>query len=96
MCYSCDSVTRRCVWGGEKAVAIGKEVCMGRGEDAVELKMLHNPFHSTPQLRGSRDLVLRLADIQKPLMRESYMYKEKFVKLLLWEENEQRLALRMR
>ena len=62
-------------------VAIGKEV-------------LHNPFHSTQQLKGSRDLVLRLADIQKPLTRESY--KEKFVKLLLWEENEQRLALRKR
>ena len=67
--------------GGEKVVAIGKEV-------------LRNPFHSTPQIRGSRNLALRLADIQKPLTRESY--KEKFVKLLLWEENEQRLALRKR
>ena len=92
--------------GGEKVVAIGKEVCMGRGEGsyreggvygggekvvAIELKVLHNSFHSTPLLKGSRDLVLSLADIQKPLTRESY--KERFLKLLLWEENEQRLAL---
>ena len=45
-----------------------------------------------PQSSGSRDLVLRVADIRKPLTKESY--KKKFVKLLLWEENEQRLALR--
>ncbi|KAL5470822.1 hypothetical protein EMCRGX_G028848 [Ephydatia muelleri] len=47
--------------------------------------------HST-QTWGSKDLVLRLADIQKPLTKDTY--KEKFGKLLLWEENEQRLALR--
>ena len=45
-----------------------------------------------PEVKAPRDPVLRLADIQKPLTKESY--KDKFGKLLLWEENEQRLALR--